>query len=116
MPPRARSTRPARAARGPGEGARAVAEQLTLEEARRDGAGIDLDQGTGGAGPGAVDRARQRGPAGARLAHEKQGRRALGRAIQTRQAPLQPGLSAQPPRKRRPLGHRGLRGRPAVHG
>src|SRR6185369_6220636 len=62
---------PFAAALGAGEGAGAVAEKLALEQGAGDGAGVHLDQGTGGPRTGGVEGARHSRPPAARLAEDE---------------------------------------------
>ena len=71
MPPRASSKRPTRGADGAGEGAALVAEELALDEGRREGGAVDVHEGPARAGRCGVELARGEPLPGARLAEEE---------------------------------------------
>jgi hypothetical protein len=55
---------------GVGEGAAFEAEELGFEEGVRDGGAVEVDEGAGGAGAGAVEEAGEEALAGAGLAQD----------------------------------------------
>ena len=71
---------------GAGEGARAVAEELALEEGARHRPGVHLDQGAGGARAGGVEGAGEGRAAAPRLAQDQHRRVRRGGALGPAQA------------------------------
>ena len=74
MPPFASRNRPRRARFGAGERALLVAEQLGLDQARRERRAVERDERPVGARADAMDRAREQLLAGAALADDQHGR------------------------------------------